>query len=207
MTENNLPDLPPLPPLPDKISNTSGSESKTTVGNGPFGMSMGLRKEDIDIPIQEVKTCFYRAETLPKKHSSFQYYFLQITPVQGLSWVKSIGNPITTNPYGIDIKSAFEEMREKLERIYGRPENIDFLMHDSIWNEPRDWMQAVENGERTLAAKWEGEKSKSLPSDLESIFLYVAAEDSYTGYIAIEYAFVNHDASQKEIAMLEDDAL
>ena len=200
MNENYLPDLPPVP-------NTGGSESTSTVGNGPFGLSKGLRKEDIDIQVIEVKPCMYRAETLPKKHSAFQYYFLQITPVQGLSWIKAIGNPIDTNSYGSELQSAFETMKGKLENIYGRSEIMDFLMYDSIWNEPRDWMQAISNKERTLAAKWEDKRGNGLPSELESIFLYVAAEDAYTGYIAIEYAFTNQEASEREIGMLEDDAL
>jgi len=200
MSENYLPDLPPL-------YNQSETNETKAAGNGPFGLSKGLRREDLEIQIQEVKPCIYRAETLPKKHSAFQYYFLQVTPVQGLSWIKAIGNPVATNPYGTELKSAFETMRAKLENIYGRPENIDFLMYDSIWNEPRDWMQAVANRERSLAAQWDIKKGKDLPSDLESVFLYVAAEDNYTGYIAIEYAFTNQDASEKEIGMLEDDAL
>jgi hypothetical protein len=204
MNENYLPDLPPAP-------NTGGSESSgestSTVGNGPFGLSKGLRKEDIDIQMMEVKPCLYRAETLPKKHSAFEYYFLQITPVQGLSWIKAIGNSVGTNPYGSELQSTFETMKGKLENIYGRAEIMDFLMHDSIWNEPRDWMQAISNKERTLAAKWEEKKGNSLPSDLKSIFLYVAAEDTYTGYIAIEYEFSNQEASEREIGMLEDDAL
>lgn len=200
MSENYLPDLPP-------INSADGSESSKAIGNGPFGLSKGLRKEDLDINMMEIKPCFYRAETLPKKHSAFEYYFLQITPVQGLSWVKAIGNPVATNPYGNELQSAFETMKGKLENIYGRPEMFDFLMHDSIWDEPRDWMQGIANGERRLAAQWDRKKGKDLPSDLQSIFLYAAAEDTHSGYIAIEYAFGNFEASEKEIGMLEDDAL
>jgi hypothetical protein len=205
MDENLLPPLPPLP-SPEK-SGFDGETRSTAPNNGPFGLSKGLRKEDLDIQITEVKPCIYRADTLPKKHSAFQYYFLQITPVQGLSWIKSIGNPISTNPYGYELVSSFESMKDKLENIYGKSEIVDYLMCDSIWNEPRDWMQAIQNGERRLAARWDNGKTTKLPSDLDSIFLYVAAEDTYTGYIAIEYAFANINASEKEIGMLEDDAL
>jgi hypothetical protein len=197
--------LPPLPSLPNEPTTSVGGEQRKNIGNGPFGLSKGLRKEDMEIQMTEVKPCFYRTDSLPKKHSAFQYYYLQITPVQGLSWIKSIGMSISTNPYGHELQSEFKRMKEKLEKIYGKPELMDFLMYESIWNEPRDWMQAVQNGERTLAAKWEG-KNK-LPSNLESIFLYVAAEDSYSGYIAIEYEFDNMSAAEQEIAMLEDDAL
>lgn len=200
MSENYLPDLPTL-------SNQAENPPRVTIGDGPFGLSKGLRKEDIDIQIQEVKPCMYKAEKLPKKHSAFEYYFLQITPVQGLSWIKAIGISVPTNPYGSDLKSAFETMRGKLENIYGRPENGDFLMDDSIWNEPRDWMQAIANKERYLYAHWDSKNISGLPSDLKSIFLSVSAEDTDTGYIAIEYSFTNYEASEKEISMLEDDAL
>ena len=200
MSENYLPDLPTL-------SNQAENTSRATIGDGPFGLSRGLRKEDIDIQIQEVKPCMYRAEKLPKQHSAFEYYYLQITPVQGLSWIKAIGNNVTTNPYGSDLKSAFETIRGKLENIYGRPENGDFLMDGSIWNEPRDWMQAIANKERHLYAHWDSKKISGLPSDLESIFLNVSALGTDSGYIAIEYSFTNYEASEKEMAMLEDDAL
>jgi len=104
------------------------------------------------------------------------------------------------------VRSAFEDMKGKLEKTYGKSELIDCLMHDSIWNEPRDWMQAVQNGERILAAKWESTKTR-LPSSLESVFLIATAIDAYSGWIAIEYAFDNYTAAEQEIAMLEDDAL
>jgi hypothetical protein len=204
MNKNYLPDLPPVP---STEGSESGSESASTVGNGPFGLSKGLRKEDIDIQMMEVKQCFYKAESLPKKHSAFQYYILQITPVQGLSMIKPIGNPVYTSAYGIELRRDFETMKEKLEKLYGRAEIMDFMMKDSIWSEPRDWMQALINKERHLAALWDNKKVNSLPSDLESIYLYAAAEDTNTGYIVIEYYFSNHEASDREIEMLEDDAL
>jgi hypothetical protein len=45
MNKNYLPDLPPVP---STKGSESGSELASTVGNGPFGLSKGLRKEDID---------------------------------------------------------------------------------------------------------------------------------------------------------------
>ena len=112
-----------------------------------------------------------------------------------------------TNAYGNELRLAFDEMRNKLERIYGSSELIDYLMYDSIWNEPRDWMQSIQNGERKLAAKWDHASKAKLSSNLESVFLYAAAESTYAGWIAIEYAFDNLGQSEQEIAMLEDDAL
>lgn len=203
MTDEFLPPLPPLPP--NQEFNTTGQQ-KTNIGSGPFGLVKGLHIDDIPGQIQEIGSCLYKADTLPKNHSAFEYYILKITPVQGLSWIKAIGSTINTNPYGVELQSAFNEMKMKLEKTYGKSERVDFLMHESIWSEPRDWMQAVLNGERYLAARWENPKSQ-LPSSLDLIFLHVAAVDTYSGLIAIEYSFDNHMSAEQELAMLEDDAL
>jgi len=68
-------------------------------------------------------------------------------------------------------------------------------------------MQALQSGERRLFAQWENKGGAQLPANLQSVFLYAEAQDSYSGCIIIEYAFDNIDAANQEIAMLEDDAL
>ncbi len=204
---NETPHLPPLPPLPPEPANANHFQAKQVAGNGPFGLGMGIKREDFEGSLEEVQPYKFQALNVPKVHSAFKCYYLQITPVQGLSWIKAVGKPISTNQFGLEVKSAFEDFKEKLEKIYGVSERIDFLMYDSIWNEPRDWMQAIDNGERRLAAKWEITTTRKLQNDLGSIYLYAAAENTSVGYIAIEYAFTNQTASAQEIALLEDDAL
>jgi len=199
--------LPPLPNEGPEANSNISQENKFQIANGPFGLAKGIKREEFDIAITEVQPCVFHAETLPKKHSAFQYYFLRITPVQGLAWIKAVGVNTQTNPYGYELKGTFDEMKAKLQNIYGKPELVDFMMHDSIWKDARDWMQAIQSGERRLFAQWENKSNTQLPSNLQSVFLYASAQDSYSGSIIIEYAFDNIDAANQEIAMLEDDAL
>ena len=199
--------LPPLPNEGLEANSNISQENKFKIANGPFGLAKGIKREEFDIAITEVQPCVFHAETLPKKHSAFQYYFLRITPVQGLAWIKAVGVNTQTNPYGYELKGAFDEMKAKLQNIYGKPELVDFMMHDSIWKDARDWMQAIQSGERRLFAQWDNKGNTQLPSNLQSVFLYASAQDSYSGSIIIEYAFDNIDAANQEIAMLEDDAL
>jgi len=207
MSDDLLPPLPPLPQEAPEVNSSNSQEKKFQIANGPFGLAKGIKREEFDIAITEVQPCVFHSETLPKKHSAFQYYFMRITPVQGLAWIKAVGVNTQTNPYGYELKGAFEEMKAKLQKIYGKPELVDFLMHDSIWKDARDWMQALQSGERRLFAQWENKGNAQLPSNLHSVFLYASAQDSYSGSIMIEYAFDNIDAANQEIAMLEDDAL
>jgi len=199
--------LPPLPQESSDVNANNSQEKRNLIADGPFGLAKGIKREEFDIALAEVQPCIFHAETLPKKHSAFQYYFMRITPVQGLAWIKAVGNNIQTNPYGFELKATFDEMKEKLQKIYGKPKLVDFLMHDSIWKDARDWMQALQSGERRLFAQWENKGGAQLPANLQSVFLYAEAQDSYSGCIIIEYAFDNIDAANQEIAMLEDDAL
>jgi hypothetical protein len=204
---NQTPYIPPLPPLPPEPTNVNRFLAKQVAGTGPFGLGMGVKREDFEGSLKEILPYKFEALTVPKIHSAFQYYILQITPVQGLSWIKAIGKPISTNPYGLEVQSAFEDFKGKLEKIYGVSERTDHLMYESIWNEPRDWMHAILSGERRLGATWKSTTTRKLQTDLESIYLYAAAENTSVGYIAIEYAFTNKTAADQEIALLEDDAL
>lgn len=174
---------------------------------GPFGLWMGMNSDDFEQTLKEVAHCKFQAPIVPKPHSAFESYIVQISPVAGLSWVKAIGKPIDASSYGVELMSAFESMEKKLKVAYGSQNKHDFLMHESIWNEPRDWMQAVLNKERILISQWNKETGASLTDGLLSVALGVGIYDTSSGYIAIEYSFENIEKAEAEIAALEDDAL
>ncbi|MCP5231309.1 MAG: hypothetical protein H6948_04315 [Zoogloeaceae bacterium] len=80
-------------------------------------------------------------------------------------------------------------------------------MHDSIWSEPRDWMQGMLSKERILMSEWSKETRATLGDSLTTVALIAGAYDTSSGYIAIEYSFENALNADAEIAALEDDAL
>jgi hypothetical protein len=114
------------------------------IRKGPFGLWMGMTREEIGSESNEVAPGKYRVVTVPKPHSAFESFVLQITPKCGLSWVKAFGHKIETSVYGVELQTAFDSLEKKLFATYGKSNRTDFLMPDSIWNEPRDWMHAVD---------------------------------------------------------------
>lgn len=194
---------------PYSLSAATESPSETnSTSSGPFGLWMGMRKDEFEGSLEEIAPFKYRASNVPKKHSKFEDYIVQIAPISGLAWIKGISGTVSTNPYGYELRSTFEDMVEKLTRIYGKSEKTDFLTYDSIWNEPRDWMQGLASGERYLFAKWTKETTRGdLPNELETVYLGATALDTYSGYIAIEYYFKNSEQATNEIDLMEDDAL
>ena len=174
---------------------------------GPFGFWAGMSKEDVNLPLEEIAAFKFSTASAPRPHSAFERYVLRITPNSGLSWIKALGPTLRTSPYGETLRASFETMSKKLAATYGPPEISDFLMPDSIWDQPRDWMMGLSGGERFLHADWKASPSLQLPDDLDSIFLSAIGLDDSSGYIAIEYEFTNHQAADREISSLEDDAL
>lgn len=177
---------------------------------GPFGLWMGMTIDDfnaVQCSTSEVAAGKYRVDTPPKPHSLFESYIVQIAPTVGLSWIKAIGKTIPTSVFGLELKGAFDALESKLAAAYGRFDRMDTLLHDSIWNEPRDWMQSLLNRERFLMTSWSKEKGAKLPDSLKSIGLVCSAIDTDSGFVVIEYTFENEAAAEAEISKTEDDAL
>lgn len=176
-------------------------------GKGPFGLWMGMTLSDLNGDHREVRPGKYEVSSVPRPHSAFQTYILQITPRHGLSWIKALGPTIATSVFGMQLRDAFDSMEKKLAGIYGKHKRMDFLMPGSIWSEPQDWMQSLLNRERFLTTEWSKEQQSSLSDPLASVHLIAAAEDTNNGYVAIEYSFTCMDAADAELAAAEDDAL
>ena len=173
---------------------------------GPFGLEKGMTLKQID-NAQQVAPGKYKVTSVPKPHSAFDTYAVQIGPQSGLCWIKGVGKELRTSVYGLELRSAFNEMKEKLEQAYGKPEVIDRLLPGSIWDEPKDWMMALIKKERLLAAAWSEKSKATLPIDLQWVGLGARAISTNSGYIAVEYSFINKSDCDAEIAKQEDGAL
>lgn len=174
---------------------------------GPFGLRMGMSINDIDAKARSAAPGIYSTTQVPKPHSAFENYGVKVAPKSGLCWVKAVGKDISTSAYGMELKAAFKEMETKLAKVYGKPEVIDFLMPESIWDSPNDFMMSLIKKERHLLAVWEEGKGAKLSENLVQVGLMANASGGNKGYLSIEYSFSNKDACDKEIASQEDDAL
>ena len=177
------------------------------MSNGPFGFECGQKMESFSSSLREIAPFKFSISEVPKPHSAFDQYIGVITPTHGLTWLKAIGKTIVTNPFGVEVRSSFESMKEKLGKIYEKYDLMDFLMHDSIWNEPRDWMQALQKGERVLMAQWTLKHGSRMKDSLVSVALIACAIDTDEGFIVVEYEFENNVLAEAEIAAMEDDVL
>jgi len=174
---------------------------------GPFGLSMGMTKEQIGGDLKEVEQYWYETPSVPSPSSYFKSYRLFIDKNLGLAKIVARTEAIKTNIYGTELKRRFQEMENLLLKKYGTNEKADYLRPGSIWNKPKDWMTALEKEERDLVAFWTKESGASLLDDLEGISLMAIALDSNHGLLFIEYEFSNFEECLKRIKAAEADSL
>jgi len=174
---------------------------------GPFGLEMGMSLKEIGGTPENIAYGKYKLTSVPKPHSAFEFYVIQVAPNSGLCWIKAIGKDIATSSYGLELKSEFSEMEKKLEGTYGKHKIMDFLMPGSIWNEPNEWMMGLIKKERVLMALWDKKEGSALPANLETVALIASPSSRDKGYISIEYLFANEESCNAELAAQEDDAL
>lgn len=184
----NLSDLPDLPEY-----------------DGPFGLAMGVPLDELEATAIPNAPGKYIISRVPRPHPYFQSYVAQVGKNSGLCWIKAIGRDIDADSYGISVKSAYNEIREKLAKIYGRSyEEMDILLPGSIWDEPREWMMAMKQGERQLMSMWRS-SSKDLQNNLSSVAVAAVAKSTSSAYIAVEYQFKNEHLCDSEINAVVDD--
>lgn len=174
---------------------------------GPFGLYMGMQLSDFKGTLKEIKPHVYKTSDVPQKHRAFDYYILRFGPQSGLYYIKAIGSDISTNSYGKEVLDAFNAMETKLKKIYGKNKRFDFLIHKSIWKEPRDWMPGLVRNERVLTALWDKEDDSTFQDDIKTVCLAARGASHSTGFIVVEYLFLNQDKCEAEIAETEDHAL
>jgi hypothetical protein len=177
---------------------------------GPFGLSQGMTLEQIGgRPMDVGGKGKYMITEVPKPHSAFGDYVIQVGPKSGLCWVKSMGKPLETSVHGTELQSAFHDMETRLEAAYGKHLTIDELRPESIWNRPNEWMQGLAKRERELAARWSSTDGSQLPKDIRQVELYAVPYPTSLnkGLLMVEYEFANFDACKAEFTAQEDDRL
>jgi len=171
----------------------------------PFGIEMHSPVGQLEI-VSDLGQGRYSV-TPPKVHPSFTTYIVQATPSIGVFWIKGISLPLENDSYGSRIRELKDQIHGQLSKRYGPGVAQDGLLPGSIWDEPRDWTQALHANERHCFVMWEAGNSDAIPSDLESLFLGVNGLSSDETSLCIEYASVRMKDAEAELQDMLSDLL
>jgi hypothetical protein len=166
-------------------------------GSAPFGVPMGS-------PISNYKSCekaeqvgWYTCKTLPRSHAAFELYIIQAHPRHGVCFVKALGKDINRDARGVRTRAEIEKLAGQIAQTYGPHTRIrDTLSSRSDLKGVDEWMQAVEEDERTFSYDW---IRGPYPNDLDSIHLFASATDGETGYAVAEFYYKNNTLCDDEL--------
>lgn len=149
--------------------------------DGPFGFIIGD-------PISDYE-CEYRAGIAylckpPKSHVDFDSFYILATPQEGICIIKAASREVSTSGFGIEIRTLADAIAAQISRTYGNPtKRFDRLLPGSIWDGARDWMMAINRGDRIYAHYWENVSIRRI----NAISVDVHATSSASGWLAVQF--------------------
>lgn len=176
----------------------------TFIYAAPFGLKMGMTVEEIAEQCEEEPSYFendiYLVKPI-KKHPLFDYYAVYVNEKTGLYQIRAISSPITTNKFGTELKNAFNSLKDRIAKTYGKPKVTDKYSNssDSYHQQDEYWFYSLREGSRELSAVWGYDSA--LSDELESVALECTVSSGFydgTGQLVLYYYFKNTSAVEDE---------
>ncbi len=165
--------------------------------SAPFGLKMGMSLDEISKNCEEqpsfLKDEIYLIKPI-KSHPVFQYYAVYVNSKIGLYQIRAVSDTITCNKYGTEIQNAFNNVKDRIAKTYGKPKIHDYVDPNIFLSYQKEeyWFCSLVEGSRELSASW-GE-NESLSDDLDSVVLECMADSGYldgTANLILYYYFNN----------------
>jgi hypothetical protein len=178
--------------------------AQKNTSNGPFGLRMGMtpaelrQVTDLKVTEAEQRPLVFQVERLPRHHDAFEGYLLIVSEKVGLCKIVGLGETITVKPDGKELRSAFEDLEESIEKKYGKHLTRDELDPGSKLRDKQQWMASLHGKERSLAAFWDAEERSTLSDDIAAIVLDSRALSESEGYLRLDYVFSNWGKCDEE---------
>lgn len=171
-----------------------------------FGLKMGMTIDEISEQCEEepsfMKDDVYLVK--PKKsHPLFSYYAVYVSEKTGLYQIRAISDSVTCNKYGAEIQNAFNSVKDRIAKTYGKPRIIDKVDSNSSFKENNYWFYSLQQGARQLSAIW-GEKT-SLADNLETVALDCVADTDFLSYEKAHLVLYYYFSNAKSVEDEQDD--
>lgn len=173
----------------------------TFIYAAPFGLKMGMTIDEIAEQCEEepsfVKDDIYWIKPI-KSHPLFSYYAVYVSEKTGLYQIRAISDSVTCNKYGTEIQNAFNSVKDRISKTYGKPRIINKVDStiSSFLQKDEYWFQTLKNGARQLSAIW-GENTE-LTDNLISVALDCVADNYEDAHLVLYYYFTNSTSVEDE---------
>lgn len=170
----------------------------------PFGLEMGMTLEKIAEQCESepefLENDIYLVKPI-KNHPVFTFYAVYVNQNVGLYQIRAISDEIETNKYGTELQNAFNNVKDRISKTYGKPKinnNIDRNLYE-LYQKDEYWFYTLKEGSRELSAVCG--TSSSLADNLDFVALQCSAVNGYleeNGQLVLYYCFSNSSSVEDE---------
>jgi hypothetical protein len=190
-------DTAPAPAPPAPSQEPPAAAAPAAAQDGPFGFYAGETHAQIVAAIGKAAIKSEKKNTLevtaaPKPDAHFDSYTLIISPKAGLLKIVATGKDQDDDANGIKVRAEYAAVKTDITNIYGpATESFDFIKSTSKHKGANEFILALANSERTLAAYW---TKSAFPNNVNSISLEADGLGSELGYLSLEFEFNGYAA-------------
>lgn len=160
----------------------------------PFGIKLNQKLEKSIITSDITDSDIKIISNPPKPVSLFTTYALSLNKLSKVSLVMGIGKTHKNDTYCFSSQAEFTKVENILTKKYNAPsKSSNYLFHDSIWKESRDYKTSIVKNERRHYATWD-----NIPNH-ENISIYLEEGATRQGcFIKLIYKDKNLSSEQKK---------
>ena len=175
------------------------------VPEAPFGLQWGMSADQVrglgvsltEIPADENGTQF-RATDLPKTVSDLETTVLSFGFHDGLWRVASVSETFENDPYGLKVRTRYEELQKVLANKYGQP--VEHHHQDTeLWKDRDEFLAGISAGR-----SWHFSSFDSTPISVQLSIRASALNDAY--YVVIFKDSREEDRVKADNKRAEEDA-
>lgn len=158
------------------------------MGNGPFGLSVDAKLEDLDLdPDATPKDNGLRLlKSVPTPSDQFKSYAVIAFPGVGICEIRAASEPITGDTLGGAAMGKVDAIAEVLESKYGKPVKTDICGGGEVSCGADNWTYALGSGERAYAYSWE-KPAQTPPATIRNVRIAAIGQDIITSMVRIDY--------------------
>jgi hypothetical protein len=171
--------------------------SPAAAQDGPFGFYAGETRAQVIAAIGKAAIKSEKKDTLevttsPKPDPHFDTFTLILSPRAGLLKVVATGKDQNDDATGVKVRAEYAAVKSDVTAVYGpATESFDFIKSTSKHKGADEFILALTNSERTLAAYW---TKSAFPNSVNSISLEADGLGNDLGYLSLEFEFNGYAA-------------
>lgn len=149
----------------------------------------------------------YDCPRVPKPDPRMEAYVVHATEQTGICYVKGISHAQEDDSAGLDTMALVDALAVDFAAQYSEDyAGSKFLVSQSLWYEPADWMKSIAHGERSYSYSWQATAGQPYTDNVDAIWVGAKSRGGTAGYAVVEFYYANNAACERVMREIDGKA-